>query len=229
MDKSSIIDVCKQFVKEIEVINKNPYSKDLTAILNILNCLQLDDGWHWGLRYAEKTDFGDKSWFYCYHGEKDTYCEDYRKPIHSEDGMDSFWKYYNYNPIYEIFKHTNVEKSEMGIWQAYLLSKATFLLPTWWHGAYSRRQFILCEEDTKRAGSIFVRLAERLIIPNLNVDFKPEVIFDGVNATISCCFWNDWQGLFREIVRLSLIDGKVIFVDENDKEILYKYKSGIVF
>ena len=223
MDREKIIKVSRDFIQEIKKYNSK--TVDLSGIQNILDCIHIDEGWHWGLRLAEDKGYGDKSWFYCYYGDTDTYCREYGKPLNSEDGMDSFWKYYDFKEVFEIFEHLNVEKSDMGVWQAYLLSNATFILPTYWHGGYQKRKFILCKEDTHHVSWLFNKPS----IPDLNEDVGPDIYYDGTSATISCCFWSDFQGLFRETVKMSIVDGRVIFGDEYNKTILYKYSCKLKF
>lgn len=226
MDANELIKVGKAFVRELEIIKEHNHSSDLSRIQGVLDKLKLDEGWHLGLRFAEDKGFGDKSWFYCFQGKNDTYCEDYRRLKVSNDDMDDFWKCYDQNPIFDIFQHLHAPKSELAFWQAYLLSKATYQLPTWWHGGYGRKQFIFSKED--KIKGFFVRI-DSSEIQRIRDNLIPYVNIKNDIATVSCCFFGAWRGLYRHTVQMKIVNGRVLFLEGSDSKILYKYNCGIKF
>ena len=126
--------------------------------------------------------------------------------------MTPFWKYYDFDPIYEIYKHLNLQWTEIGVWQAYLLSKATALLPVVWHGGYGRKTFLFCREDKTKVPPFF----RRVEIPDVEDDLSPKVRIEGNVATVSCCFWNDWRGLYRETEKIILKGTKLEFAGKSE-------------
>ena len=222
VDTSELVSVGNKFIQEVKSLKNNGEPVNLKGIREILNCLKLDFGWYLGLRFAEIKDFGDKSWFYCHQGD-DTYCEDYLKTVKSGNYMTPFWKYYDFAPIYDIYKHMIVKWSEMGVWQAYLLSKATALLPFVWHGGYGRKTLLFCKEDKAKIPPLF----KRVDIPDVEDDLSPKVRIEGNVATVSCCFWNDWRGLYRETEKITLNDTRLEFDGNSKIDVLFKYECGV--
>lgn len=222
VETTELINVGNKFIQEVKSLKNDGKPVNLKGIQEILNCLKLDNGWYWGLRFAEITDFGDKSWFYCHQGD-DTYCEDYLKTVKSGDSMTPFWKYYDFDPIYDIYKHLNVKWFEMGVWQAYLLSKATALLPVVWHGGYGVKTFLFCDEDKAK----IPRFSGRVDLSKVDDDLSPKVRIEGNVATVSCCFWNDWRGLYRETEKITLNGTKLEFDVDSEIDVLYKFECGM--
>ena len=166
-----------------DLINNN---NQFDNLFDILNCLKLDNNYTLALHLAtNKTFIGDVSWFYCYDGDTDIYCDKFNNP--NEDNDEAFFQCMGNLSEYKIFKHLNVEETEMGVWQAYLLSISPSLLPTYGHGAYRERKIVLEKEDLKLGVSLF----HPRDLSDLEVDLTPWVSIDQNIATVSCCFWND--------------------------------------
>lgn len=207
-----LIRVGREYIQEIERISKNPKQRDFSGIKKVLSALSLEEGWSLGLRLAEIEDYGDKSWFYCYQGGNDTYCQDYIKKVKDGGDIAGFFQCNDYSPIYELFNHLNVQHSKMGAWQAYLLSEATSLLPTIWHGAYGSKKFIFYKEDLRSFSLTFGKDN----IQNIQDNLLPYVTLDGNVATISICYAVWMKGLFRQTTRLSFSGSKVTFSKDYD-------------
>ena len=58
-------------------------------------------------------------------------------------------------------------------------------------------------------------------------DLCPKVSIEGNVATVSCCFWNDWRGLYRETEKITLKGTKIEFSEDSDIDVLFKYVSGM--
>ncbi len=216
--EEDFIRVARRYIEEIDVI-ANTSKRDLSQVLSILNCLRISEGWKLGVRFAEFEDYGDKSWFYCYQGETDTYAEDYRNYVETGNtsGMNYFFQCENFDPIFEIFQHINVEKSPMGAWQAYLLSEATALLPCIWHGAYGSRKFIFSKEDI--TSWLFLKDVKR---NDVDENFAPQISMDGDVAIISCYYLNTFRGLFYDKATLVFSGSKVSFSKNRIDKLIYK-------
>lgn len=128
----------------------------------------------------------------------------------------------------------DVDPTEMGAWQLYLIATAHTIMPAIWHGGYIHRRYIFQEEDLKRINDMadsnpiehfdFSTLAvDGLLLPNVILSL------DGSYADVYCCFWNDWKGLVREHVRVTFTPDGSAFISEPDHFIFYKYDCGICF
>ena len=218
-------EIIKKGYDYIEVIKDISNGADPSLLFKVLDAISLEPNFHLGLRLAEEKGFGGKSWFYCYEGDIDTYKKNNTNP---EDPEEVFFSCYDKSEVFKIFDHLLVESSEMGAWQAYLLSVAMTMLPTWWHGGYFRRKYIFQIEDLWNHGQKISLFGPRFE-QNEEYEVAPQVIKINDNTAISACYWNDWEGLVREKISLSMLDGKVHFKYPFDKEVLYKYKCGIKF
>lgn len=195
---------------------------DGSQILSVLNKIQMDNDCHLMIRYAHRGGHGDKSWLYCYKGDKDTYEEEYEKRM--KDSLD-FFVCYNYDEIFNVFNHVKVESSEMGAWQAYLLSVATHFLPTCGHGAYSKWTFMPSYEQLKaKIDRITFRKPQNVPVFE---DLSPSVKIEGNKATISCCYWNNWGGLVRRTEQILFINNRAYFIEDGSREVLVKYDCGV--
>lgn len=111
-------------------------------------------------------------------------------------------------------------------WQVYLLSRAENMLPTFWHGAYRSKMLIFNEAAVNDIKPLRIYDTSALSENNL---LLPEVTLseDGKAADVRCTYWNDWQGLVREHVRVHFhYDGRVE-VEEREGWVLVEYNCGI--
>ena len=118
----------------------------------------------------------------------------------------------------------------MGIWQAYLLYKAHHTLPCFWHGGYNVWSWIYSTNDFDSID--FIRNEDRYLAHELkqrNPDITPKVIKDGNKYYVTCCYWNDWGGLKRELVEITCHDGKIAEFNDVTNETLFEYDCGIRF
>lgn len=167
-----------------------------------LDSLSLEEGYHLGLRLAEPLDKGDVSNFYVYdkNGEEDK----------------------------DLLKYLHVEETAMGVWQLYLLMTSPTLLPTFWHGAYNERKYILKENDLYeieplKCFDLSYLTKQRWFCPSVEVEDSTGVFI----AQIHCLFWNEWKGLVKDHVEITMCKGKLISYEEKDQFVIYKYNCGI--
>ena len=122
---------------------------------------------------------------------------------------DDFWNY------------LQVENSQMGAWQAYLLSQMWHYLPLQWHANYSYRDY-LYSQSSKGYGYFrknFVASWHTL---------APKITQEGDKYLISACYWSEFEGLVREYYAVTFENG-IVQVQEIKQDVLYKYNCGIMF
>ena len=174
------------------------------TIFNDLDALSLKDGYHIGLRIAEQQGIGDESNFYVYNQD-------------NEKDMD-------------LLKYIHVDETQMGAWQVYLLMTSPTMLPTFWHGNYIKRKFILEKKDLFEIEALkYYDLSDlaqdSMSYPSVSIESN-----DGVTiAHVYCCYWNEWKGLVREHVKMSICNGKVESCENVGDFVIYKYHCGIFF
>lgn len=174
------------------------------AVFYDLNSLSLEKGYHMGLRTAEQEGMGDESNFYIY--DKDD--------VEDKD----------------LLKYIHAEETAMGAWQVYLLMTSPTLLPTFWHGDYIRRKFILEERDlydiVPLSTSDLSTLANQdIIYPSVEIKREADI----VTANVFCCYWSEWGGLIRDHIEMQIQNGKVTSYEDKGSFVLYKYDCGILF
>lgn len=195
----------------------------------VLDCLKLDSNYTLALHLAnDNIGIGDVSWFYCYEGDNDIYRDRFNNPDRDID--DVFFQCFGNLSEFEIFNQLSVEKSEMGAWQAFLLSISLSQLPCCWHGAYRKKELIFTNE-----GKIWKELSA---IKNLGrhkeVDFTfteediiPKVWLEANMAYVRYCYFNMWKGIVRETTALQFDQNRVINFKIVKSETLWKYNCGL--
>ena len=129
-----------------------------------------------------------------------------------------------------MLKYIHLDETPMGAWQIYLLMTSPTLLPTFWHGGYIERKFILQEKDLYEIEvlscyALSDLTARNMLYPDVEVKRNGDIL----TASIYCCYWNEWEGLVREHVEIQVCNGKVTSYEEKGKFIIFKYHCGIYF
>ncbi len=128
-----------------------------------------------------------------------------------------------------LLRYIRVEMSEHGAWQLYLLKTTPCVMPTYWHGNYMKRKFIFEEYDLYGIDALNDYdltdiITCPIIWPSVSLEHQTE---DSVVAHVFCCYWNDWKGLIREHVKMTLKNGRVEKYENIDDFVIYKYHCGI--
>lgn len=128
-----------------------------------------------------------------------------------------------------LLRYIRAEMSEQGIWQLYLLNTTPCVMPAYWHGEYMKRDFIFEEYDLNRIEALndydlTELMACPIIWPSVTLEQQTE---DSVVAHVFCCYWNDWKGLIREHVKMTLKNGRVEKYENLNDYIIYKYHCGL--
>lgn len=127
-----------------------------------------------------------------------------------------------------VFEHMKVEDSCEGAWQVYLFHSLWRILPLFWHALRSRRSYLYDSDDIDiiKQNVLFIKPSpEELASFNVN----PIVVKSHGKYYISCCYWNNWAGLVRELVEVTINNGKVIEIYEVDYDVIYSYDCGVLY
>lgn len=129
----------------------------------------------------------------------------------------------------DIFKFLKVTNSVKGAWQAFVLHELWHILPHYWHGLYNYRQFIFDKQDFQNVHSFGQGRFWIMPIDASKYDVQLKITQNGNDYYVSYCYWNDWEGLVREVVEITIIDGKVTETNNLSKKVEFQYDCGIVF
>lgn len=204
------------YIEALGKMVKDEDNENKSYLFDTLNALSLEDGYDLGLRLPSYRGMGDESELYTYQHGKD-------KKKKEEDGI--------FNPFQEedkcTFEHIKVKRTSMGIWQGYLFSIAPTLLPTFWHGGYIRRKYIFSHKDLERIRILYPQ--EKAPLYGIKDVVSPKVKMRGAEGTIECCYWNEWQGLVRETLKVTYANDTIMSIERTKEEVLYEYNCGICF
>lgn len=128
----------------------------------------------------------------------------------------------------KIFDHITVEDSCDGAWQVFLLNNIWHVLPFFWHGGYNKRSYLFSEDDISSIEMF--RKDDFFVLSEIsNFDVKPKIIKYEDNYYVSCCYWTDWGGLKRELVVITINNGKATNIQCVDTTTIVEYDCGIMF
>lgn len=201
------------FLNKINYLVKRRDLKTKDSLVKVLDHIALRKDCHLQLKVANQTGMGDESYFYTYYGEDDPFNGD----LHYS-GIE--------NTPTEIFDQLIVEPSEMGAWQAYLLFISPTLLPLYWHGGYIRREYFFGRDNFKCPQPMWDEKPINLTLEKIP---QPYVDMEDNKATVSCPYWNQWEGLVLESIPIVFkADSNILFRRAKHK-VLYKYYCGICY
>lgn len=206
--------------------------ESVSSILDVLYCVHPDPGYHFGIYIEEPWEHEapshqcDQAWFNCYQGEEEPIM--IRPYKRKSGGVYHLGKMCYLRFTFDVFNHLSIEPTAMGFWQAYLLSIGKTLLPFSGELYYSKRKLIFTHEQLKDI-SLSSQLKRTPELVNIDAEVSPSVQIKDKQATVSCCYWNDWRGLIRESAKITFHNGKVYFLEDFDEVVLFKYKCGIWF
>lgn len=202
------------FLAKIDYLAKRKDLKTKDSLFKVLVHIQLREGFHLGLKVAGKVGLGNESCFYSYYGKEDPIMSGYPFSTHNH-GLDDI-----------LFAGLDVEMSEMGAWQAYLLWMSPTVLPVFWHGGYICREYFFDRENFK---GIIPTYGEMPVEVTLDQIPHPNVTIEGNKAIVTCPYWNEWEGLVLESMPIIFKgDGEIAFRRAKHK-VLYKYNCGICY
>ena len=162
------------------------------------SCLRITEGAKLKVHKCQARGKGDNSALY----------------VELPDGTESF----------DVFSHISFDNSIAGAWAAYLLYCLPSYLPKFWHANYDKRRYFYTNEDVKSIKT----MRKSIDWSNHSFDVTPAVYYDREKFLVSACYWNDWQGLVRETVRIVMTNGKAT-CESIDQQVLYSYDCKILF
>lgn len=121
----------------------------------------------------------------------------------------------------DFWKYLQVENSQMGAWQAYLVAKMWHYLPLIWHSGYSYRSNIYSKSSSG------LKAARRHCVVTWN-KVAPSIKHEGNQYLISVCYWSEFGGLIRENCSVRFDNG-IVAITTLGSEVLHKYDCGIMF
>lgn len=153
------------------------------------------------------------------------------KPTYNDEMyIGSMLSWQDSKEIPDYFDYLTVPFTEIGVWQAYLLDNTPPLLTLWWHAGYRSFSYIFTKEDLFSA----IKHKDDIELLNQVTAFSdqeiltPKVIINGDRATVSCCKWNDWEGLYQEVVEITKKGSSVHFSEPVQNELI-ECSSDIIF
>ena len=128
----------------------------------------------------------------------------------------------------KILNFFKADFSRESAWQLYLLYRSETVLPTMWHGGYIQRHFIFNEKDINSIKPL--KNYDMNILSRANL-LLPEVIINQEDKTadVYCTYWNYWEGLIREHIKIHFLQDLKIKVEKLDPLILFEYRCDILF
>ena len=228
IQSEALISIAKSYIKAIDGL-KEECPNEVAHILEILDCVHPDPGYHFGIYIEEAPkDFingCDQAWFHCYLGNE----VPIKRHLHTDtDGLR-----FNYHDdcylrfTFDVFNYLTVKHSEMGAWQAYLICISKTLLPFSGSLFYTKRKLIFEREQFQALFPPYKSLKAKLM--SIEKDLSPHVFLEGNKATVSCCYWNPWGGLIRETGSFTFFGEKVYILKDFKDEYLLKYDCGFRF
>lgn len=141
--------------------------------------------------------------------------------------------YGEYNDIPPVLPYFEVPFTEEGILQAWLLDNITYFLPLFWHSKYNECFFILNNDEIDWGAALCDRnerlmRAKEAIAALDRKSLYPTVSINGDEGVVKLTYWNAWNGLGRNIVKISRRGNGVEF-RKPEYENLVPYRCGLRF
>lgn len=204
-----------EFLKAIKKLVKDEQKENCDILFKTLDSISLKEHVHLGLKVAVHEGMGDESSFYTFKGTEDPYKNKEILPFTLES-------------IPPFLPDLKVEKSEMGAWQVYLLYMSPTILPWFWHGGYIKREYFFNLPDTGKTKIEPFHAETPLMIPIDEIP-EPTVTAEEDKFIVSCTYWNDWEGLVRETVRVKFLKSGNVKILKPHFKVLMPYHCGICF
>ncbi|MBQ1780957.1 MAG: hypothetical protein II001_05950 [Bacteroidales bacterium] len=201
-----------EFFAKIHDLVRNEDLTTKDSLFEVLDHIRLKDGYHLGLKLAEKKGMGDDSWFYTYKGE------DPLKNGTADIEMLREKRKYIYDDLI-------VEQTNMGAWQTYLLFMSPSVLPLWWHANYMGRIYFFDRDNFK---GIFPFCCDPVPLKIQDIP-HPSVTKRNGHFFVRCPNWNDWEGLVRDSLNVSFDKDGNISINDFKRKVLYEFHSGVCF
>lgn len=171
------------------------YNKRYNQIFDLLDCISLPKGAEFGITEANWDHPISQQYVSLASGKEDN----------------------------NIFNHLIVVDSPMGAWQVCILFKLWHILPLFDHAKYERRTYINQTSDITNVFSYNESETNNIRQTLMNREpIRPHITRNGNKYNIEQYYWNDWEGLVREVVKVSIDNNHVGDFDvESAVEVTY--------
>ncbi len=230
--KKDILMLGRKLSSFIRALDKFEAAENTEKLLALLPNVQLRDGYRldfftygvhsFGHTYKPYIHRKDSCWEWCppEDTEKKHYICGDREQTSSQISGDFQENYYitgmwgyerNINSIPPILKYFTIPFTEEGILEAWILDNLEYLMPMFWHAAYSSQKFICGPETIDKLFHIRKNASKKRLlhgtlsmeeIVNYRVhemdieELIPKVTFTEQGAILRYCYWTYFGGLF---------------------------------
>lgn len=175
--------------------------KRYEEVFGLLDCISLPEGASFGIKIADWDYHISKPYVSLVSGEEDN----------------------------DIFKYLIVKESPMGAWQACLLYKLWHNLPLFDHSCYNHRTYINQPSDIIDVHSLQKNDDDYIHKILNNREPLHTLISQNKNKYyIERHYWNDWEGLVRELIEVSF-ENNIVSIFDVISTVVVKYDCGIRF
>lgn len=128
---------------------------------------------------------------------------------------------------HRIWDYINVESSEEGAWNAYVLYNLWHALPMFGHALYDRRFYLFYEVFID--GIVCIPKEDtNMLRKALKQHFtSPDVVKTNGHFYVTCCFFSYFGGLIQETIEITIDSGKATF-HEIERKTLFEYQCGLL-
>jgi hypothetical protein len=182
-----------------DIAEANSGSIDKCDLFKELGACEIDEQYHLGFTLPDKGSDSVVYKLYTYSGERKSN---------------------------NVFDHVRFECSEMGAWNAYLLDNAHMMIPVMWHDGADVRQYIMTPDDLK---SLFN--GPRIRVSTQRLEMIPPTVKPGITDDtyiVECCYWNHYEGLIREKMKVQFTGNRVLEVSYIGSEVWFEYHEGSI-
>lgn len=162
---------------------------------------------------------------------------DYHEPEHHGTGGTCNFFVSSDNDIYDIdrdiFKYLEIEKSQAGAWQAFILHTAWHSMPLFWHAYYDEWVRIYSYEDWEEKKSRMIKNAkvednhfinwrklETIDESEIKDKLVPKVYYKNEEAFVQCYVWNDFSGIKRCSYYINFKGEQLQFMELEQKTVI---------
>lgn len=132
-----------------------------------------------------------------------------------------------YIPAYQVVV---VDNTPRAIWQAFLLQNTFhFIIEIWhWKAYYEKRYFVFNVNDVRiwhgEEKPDFDKIKELISLPRFSTNEEMDNFVDDEINYLEYCYWNEWEGLVKEKVKIIYDDfSKTVRFEKVSAQVLYEY------
>lgn len=208
--------------------------EDISSVFDVLDNLSLQHGVGLGVLLAYNDWDHGVSHAYTYNLNKGAKEQLKKTDSQPQNG------YHGYDFVFDVRLESScieVEPTEMGAWQFFLLNHSYSMMPAIGHGYYFRNTYIFKLSDLLSAKPDLFGFPEgEHSDPLAKFDFSTckDILLPTVERRdslfdVTCCYWNDWEGLVRQQTTYSLSDNRKMVFQSDTTQTLFRFEGIIQF